>query len=158
MSKKTLTIIFLVSVVFNLAFIGTFFYLRFLSPVPPHRIPPERLIPAEYREKYFTQRKLLEPYHQELRKQRRNFLESLMQNDFDEKKSLEKLQLSLEKQKQVEKKLGEYLIQMRKSMTADQIKKYLQLRRPRRLENARDLPTQRFPKTNNKNNLNRRNK
>ncbi len=130
MSKKFLVTIFLVSIAFNLAFIGTFAYLHFFR-LREDRMPPafHQNMPANFRKKLFVNRKILRPVHEDFLDAKFEFLQSLFTKDFDHAISQEKLDITIEKQTLMERKMGELLIKARERMTPEEIKRMIEHKR-----------------------------
>jgi len=125
MSKKTIIILFIISLAFNLAFFGTFLIHRVnFGPgihAPIHGRPK---LPKHCREDFRELRKEMGEKHREYFKARRQFILSLLEEDLNEEQVLKKLENAIEKQTIKEREIGLSFIKLRKEMTAEEAKKF----------------------------------
>lgn len=130
MSKKLLFILLLVSLAFNLAVLGSFVYLRFVlkpdfPPPPPHHVRQGKPGPHELK---IWQR--LEPdeniksMRREFMASKRELMQELAKENLDESRVREILDASLKNQTELETRLGDRLIQLRKTMSAEEAKEF----------------------------------
>lgn len=120
MTRKTTNILLLVSLVFNLAVVSMFTYnfFRMREFGPP--MPREGDIPYE---KIQRQLKNVKPIHQSYIKAKMDFFKELRSDELNLKKAHEKLDITVQKQILMEKKLGEGLIELRQELTAKEFRK-----------------------------------
>ncbi len=129
MSNKTLSILVIISLSFNFAFLGVFFYHMLRVPLPPANNP--RLnIPLKLREQAMQSRKDIEPLRMDFELTRRIFAEALSERNFDEPKLIALLDRTIEKQLVMEMELGIKLIQLRKQMTPEEAANLFRKHRP----------------------------
>lgn len=131
MNKRILVFLLLVSFAFNLAILGSFIYFRvFFGGM--HCPPPP---PPEFREGRpdFPHHEMWErlPIDEEMHQLRKDFgnkknelMLELAKDPIDEAKINAILAESLTHQSSLERKLGDRLIQLRKTMTADEAKEF----------------------------------
>ena len=123
MSKRMLIILAYLSFAFNVAFVGMFIYHRFYVFGVHERLPncdsPEI---ERIRERYKMERKFIQPKKMEFDEQKKEFIERLKQENFDEKKLLKQLNIAIKKQMEMEKEIGLRLIKLRKQMTPEEAK------------------------------------
>ena len=125
MSKKTIFILLIVSLAFNLAFLGTFLYHRMnFGPGMSGPIHGRSKLPIQCREDFRKLRKEMGEKHREYFIARRQFILSLLEEDLNEEEVLKRLENAIEKQTIKEKEIGLSFIQLRKEMTAEEAKKF----------------------------------
>ncbi len=125
MSKKTILILFIVSLAFNFAFFGTYIMHRVI-PHPGLNNPIMRRpkLPIHCREDFRELRKKMGEKHRDYFKARREFILSLMEEDLNEEQILERLNNAVEKQTTMEKEIGLSFIKLRKEMTPEEAKMF----------------------------------
>ena len=125
MSKKTILILFIISLAFNLAFFGTFLMHRVI-PHPGIKSPimGRPKLPKHCREDFRNFRESMGEKHREYSKARKQFILSLMEDDLNEEQVLERLNNAVEKQTAMEKEIGLSFIKLRKEMTSEEAKKF----------------------------------
>jgi len=139
MNKRWLLILALISLSFNLAFIGSFLYLRFVhlpkhspmfhSPEHPHHFRDgKRGGPfGEMGDRLPKDIKLKDAFR-DFHQSKRELMHELAQNPIDEAKVAVLLEQSLAKHSALERKLGEKLLELRKTMSADEAKEFFEKR------------------------------
>jgi len=136
MSKKTILILLIVSLAFNLAFFGTFLIHRVnFGPGIQGPIHGRPKLPKQSREDFRKFRKEMDEKHREYFKARRQFILSLMEKDIDEEQLLGRLNNAIDKQTSMDKKIGLSFIKLRKEMTAEEARKFF-----RRDLKAKEIP------------------
>ena len=134
MSKHLIVILLLISLAFNLAVLGMFLYTAkyHKAPFNPHRIfgPIDRSGPGW--ERFHHRRDTLETrldnndeirkLRDDYRQMRINFLQVMMKDKFLEQEAAAAMQASLKAQENLEKKLGESLIELRKKLSPEEAK------------------------------------
>lgn len=125
MSKKMIFTILIISLAFNLAFLGTFLYHR----VNFHRglqrpIHGKPKLPILHREDFRKLRKEMDERHREYFVARRQFILSLLEEDINEEEVLKRLENAIEKQTIKEREIGLSFIKLRKEITADEARKF----------------------------------
>jgi len=125
MSKKTILILLIVSLAFNLAFFGTFLYHRVnFGPGIHSPIHGRPKLPKHCREDFRKLRKEMGEKHRDYFVARRQFILSLLEENLNEKEVLKKLENAIEKQTTKEKEIGLSFIQLRKEMTAEEARMF----------------------------------
>ncbi len=124
MSNRTLTVLVLISLAFNIAFLAGFIYKQsrirsFLNPDGPKpNIPPERI-------EFFERMKHdMIPFREDFEKSKKDFVMELVNPDFNEEILNEKLDIILEKQIRMEHELGKRLIMLRKEMSPEEAHRF----------------------------------
>ncbi len=136
MSKRLLVILLLVSFAFNLAVAGVFFWMTVFRPwiypcgraIPP-RCPPHHEMPFpgmhhEMHGKFGQFREQMRPYRQNFAECRHDFLHCLANEPFVEKDARAALEKSLKAHEELERNLGNRMIEIRKKMSAEDAKIY----------------------------------
>ncbi len=129
MSKRLLTILLFISVAFNLAVVGSVFWLHTLLPRPP-------MHPREHFERPNLPDHLKElPWDPQLRELRKQYdrdrillLKELAQADFQESTALALIDSSLAAQGKLEQALANRLLNVRAHMSAEEAKEYFETR------------------------------
>jgi hypothetical protein len=124
MQKRSVQILLIVSLAFNLAFIGfgTLRYFkvqRFSDPRVRFRHAPQ-VIKEHFRE----HREIIDPIRDEIDIIRGQFIAELKKPDFDEDRLQEKLDQYLSKQAELERIMGNNFIEIRKNLTAEQVEEF----------------------------------
>ncbi|MCD4817260.1 MAG: hypothetical protein K8S23_01040 [Candidatus Cloacimonetes bacterium] len=120
MSKKSLYIIVLISLAFNISFFGMFAYHRFIIRDFHHRNVPRRPHNLEARDKFREIMEDIKPMQMEFHKIRQDFIMYLSSNDFDEETAFKILDGTLHKQIDMEREIGIRFINLRKEMKNEQ--------------------------------------
>lgn len=125
MSKKTVLILLIISLVFNFAFFGTFLYHRVnFRPGLPGAIHGRPKLPIHCREDFRELRKEMGEKHRDYFIARRQFILSLLEEDLNEEQVIKKLENAIEKQTIKEKEIGLSFIKLRKEMTAEEARMF----------------------------------
>lgn len=125
MSKKTTIIILIISLAFNLAFVGTFLLHRMiLRPGINNPMMEKPKLPIHCREDFRKLRKEVDEKHRDYLEARRRFVLSLIEEDLDEDQLLKKLDTAIEKQTLAEKEIGLSFIKLRKKMSPEEAKSF----------------------------------
>ena len=121
MSKRTLIIIVIISLAFNLAFIGTFglIQLRRRSFLK-HKFGP----PPELREHFRNRKEHIASFRHDFHQSKIDFIEELKKPDFNEELLYMMLKNAIEKQTAMEIELGKSLIELRKEMSFEEARKF----------------------------------
>ncbi len=122
---KWLLALIIVSLAFNFAFLGGFVYHRWLLRRPPAPLrefkDTRRTELKEKMESFFEANK---PYMKEYRESRRLFIESLRKEHVDLDASRRLMEAAIERQMDMERRVGEHFIEMRKEMTAQEAEQF----------------------------------
>jgi hypothetical protein len=136
MNKKTLYILLLISLAFNLSFVGSYLYwthnyhrqfamskdCKVACDTPPP--PPDHGFGRGYhnsgRPMMMGNREAMRPYQEAFRAKRREFFMALQQPKVDEALLKQKLEASLQAHNNQEKEIGLKLIALRKTMSAEE--------------------------------------
>ena len=125
MSKKMIFTILIVSLAFNLAFLGTFLYHRVnFRPGLHGPIHGRPKLPIHCREDFREFRKEMGEKHRDYFIARRQFILSLLEEDLNEEEVLKRLENAIEKQTIKEKEIGLSFIKLRKEMTAKEARMF----------------------------------
>jgi len=121
MSKRALTIIVIISLAFNLAFIGTFglIQLRKRSFLENKFGPP-----PELREHFRNHKEHIAPFQHDFHQSKMDFIEELKKPDFNEELLYKMLENAVDKQTTMEIELGRSLIELRKEMSFEEAQKF----------------------------------
>ena len=145
MLKRTLIILFIISMVFNIAFVSTFIYHRIMMrPRFPEHLPPEhpQPHPPEFIEKIEEGKKKIIPLRMEFQESKKVFIEALKSDNFNKEELIKILEKTIENQVKMEKELGIRLIELRKEMNPEQAKKFFSRKQFQPLEEQQP----KFPK------------
>ncbi len=136
MSKRALTIIVIISLAFNLAFIGTFGLIQLRRKnFFPHKFGP----PRELREHFRNLKNNIAPFRHDFHLSKKDFIEELKKPDFNEEFLHKMLENAIQKQTAMERELGKSLIELRKEMSLEEAQRFFS-KFPR---NDRELSTER---------------
>ncbi len=124
MQKRSVQIILIVSLSFNLAFIGfgVFRYFqmrRFSDPRTLFRHAPQKI-----KDSFREHRETIDPIREEIDTMRDQFVAELRNPDFDGARIQEKLDQYLAKQNELERVMGNNFIELRKNLTPEQAEKF----------------------------------
>ncbi len=131
MLKRTLIILFIISMAFNIAFVSTFLYHRVrMRPGFPEHFPPDHQPPPhpEFMERVEENKEMILPLRMEFQKSREELIAALMSEDFNEDELIKMVEKTLEDQIKMEKELGMRLIELRKQMTPEQAENFFSRR------------------------------
>ena len=121
MSKRALTIIVIISLAFNLAFIGTFGLIQFRRrSFLKHTFGP----PPELREHFRNRKEHIAPLRYDFHQSKVDFIEELKKPDFNEELLNMMLENAIEKQTAMEIELGKSLIEIRKEMNFEEAQRF----------------------------------
>lgn len=150
MKKRSIQILFIVSLAFNLAFIGfgAFRFIQIRRFSNPHRMFEN--VPQELKEHFREHREEVDPIRKEIDNIRLEFMTEMRNPEFSEDQIKEKLDRYLTRQAELERIMGDNLIELRKKLTPDQVEKFFSQFPPGKYN---DHPKRQFPQ-----NLKRRNK
>ena len=121
MSKRLLIVLFIISIAFNVAFLGGAGYHLVISRMAHRLIPPG--INPQVRNHYLECRNEIAPLMKEFHESKQEFINELARKDIDEEKLHIMLRNSIEKQTRMERELGLSMIEMRKRLTPEEAKK-----------------------------------
>jgi hypothetical protein len=141
MSKKLIFILLLVSLAFNLAFIGSFLYWRhefrhdfmrererpgreMMDGKRDHRNGPPQPGPRPDDMGWMGNKQIIEPYRIKFEDSRVEFFKALQQPVVNEVLLKQKLEASLQNHTELDKQVGLRLIDMRKKMTPQQANEF----------------------------------
>ena len=124
MKKRSVQILFIVSLAFNLAFIslGTFRFIQMRKFADPQA--RFRHFPQETKDLFRRFRNEIDPIRKEIEEVRHDFIAELRNPDYNEEYLKEKLDHYLEKQAELERTMGYNFIEIRKNLTPEQIEKF----------------------------------
>jgi hypothetical protein len=143
MNKHWLVIVLFVSLAFNLAVMLMFAYISIYHKPPFHFMgqkPGTELLNHKYGihhritpkpEEMLTNKDEIMKLKDEFRQKRREFMETLRQENFSEEDALKTMEASRQAQDILEKRLGNSLIEFRKKITAREAKEYFKPREDR---------------------------
>jgi len=114
----------IISLVFNLAFIGSgiFRYIQMKKFI--NQDPVFKELPPEFKERFKEHRNETEPFRQELNQIRFEFMDQLRNPEYNEELLLDKLEMFLSKQTELERNLGNNLILLRSRLSPKQAEKF----------------------------------
>ncbi len=137
MSKHWLIILLLVSFSFNLAFLGSFIYLRFFMPCPMPQPRIERpMMPPPHAKAFFEKDTEIRQLRDRFDGTKVNLMQELAKNPVDDKKVNEIIDSSLVLQNTLERRLGQKIVAYRKTMTPEEAREHFL----RRAENMKNRP------------------
>ncbi len=158
MSKHLMAILLILSLAFNLAVLGMFVYTTtFHKPLfaPPGSGHPhsnwehrgDRMSP----DSLFKDKDEIRKLRNDFRKAKREFVNTMTKPKFDEKASLQAMELSLQAQDKLERKLATSLIEVRRNMTPAEAKKFFEhrLNRMQRFDRRNGFNHREQPEANN---------
>ena len=124
MQKRSVQILLIVSLAFNIAFIGLGAYRyirikRFSDPRIAFRHAPQNI-----KDQFRKHRQIIDPIRDEIELVRGQFFAELRKPDFTEQQLQEKLDIYLSKQSELERAMGNNFITIRKNLSAQQAEKF----------------------------------
>lgn len=122
MQKRSFKFLLYISLAFNIAFIGGFVYRYLNAPFHQPGLPPEEMKPP-VKDFFFQKRDEIKQFGKDFMDSKKQFLESLTLAEFNEDKSTELMQESVEKQILMETEIGKSMIEIRKKMSAEEAEK-----------------------------------
>ena len=126
MSNRTLTILVLISLAFNLAFMGGAVYLRLKAGPRVHRITDFRDNHPEFRAFIQNRRQEIKTFRDDFENSRQEYIRMLCQPEINDSLLIRRLNQTIEKQTRMERELGMLMIEMRKMMTPHQACRFFQ--------------------------------
>ena len=121
MSKRALTIIVIISLAFNLAFIGTFGLIQLRRrSLLKHKFGP----PPVLREHFRNRKEHIASFQHDFHQSKIAFIEELKKPDFNEELLNKMLENAIEKQTAMEIELGKSLIELRKEMSFEEAQRF----------------------------------
>ncbi len=134
MSNRTLTILVIISLAFNLAFLGSFVYHRYIDgPDGPPDFP--RKPPSEFLELIHQNREMIHGCRERFHDAKADFMKSLHDPEITDDELRIKLDRSIDLLKDLEENIGSTMIEARKNMTPEQRQKmfeHMKNKKPRR--------------------------
>jgi hypothetical protein len=125
MSKKLLYILLLISLAFNLAFVGSFIYLKALRPRPPRDFRDTRRPDFDkHRWQPIMESDSTRAFRDAFLASKKQLMEELAKESIDETAINAIIQSSLQAQAALETDLGKRLIALRKTMTPAEAKEH----------------------------------
>lgn len=121
MTRQTTSILLIVSLVFNIAVLAVFVLHLVEGRRMMHQGPPP--MPEERREMMKEHFNEVRPLQKEFQKSRKDFFEELSKEEFNQILVLEKMEISINNQIAMERKLGERVIKMRENLSAEEFRK-----------------------------------
>ncbi len=139
MSNRTLSILVIISLAFNLAFLGSFVYHRFIAgPHLPPDFPPHP--PREFLENIHQNRELIHDCRERFRDAKTDFMKSLHDPDITDEELRIKLDCSIDLLKDLEENIGKTMIEARKNLTPEQREKMFEHMKNRPRPRRQDRP------------------
>ena len=124
MSKKILFVVLIISLAFNIAFLGVFIYRRVLLS-DRHRLSPRfHDIPNHCREEFLEERERMLPLKMEFELSKKRFMRSLTNEEFDRELLEKKLKETIDRQIRMEHEMGQLLIKLRSEMSLEEIQDF----------------------------------
>ncbi len=124
MSKKILFVVLIISLAFNIAFLGVFIYRRVLLS-DRHRLSPRfHDIPTHCREEFLEERERMLPLKMEFELSKKRFMRSLTNEEFDRELLEKKLKETIDRQIRMEHEMGQLLIKLRSEMSPEEIQDF----------------------------------
>ena len=123
MSFKTLKILLVISLIFNIAFIGNYLYHRYV--IYPKHIHNNFFMMRGERMKHFREmRRRFTRQRLNYLRERREFLRMLQSPEYTSEQLRAKLNETIEKEMKMERKIGEDFIEMRKNMSSEEARRF----------------------------------
>lgn len=119
MSNRTLSILIIISLSFNLAFVAGFIYTRFAGPIipPPHE--PPMINPHQIMDNLKIDREQFRKLAENHRTAQMDFYRELSNENYDENLLDQKLTISLDSQRILDEEIGRSLIKLRSQMNPE---------------------------------------
>lgn len=122
MKQRSMNILIIISMAFNIAFVGSFFYhkIKFGGPPGPRMDLPEP--PPRFREKFKNVMENIKPERKEFMEASKDFFIYLTGDEFEEAEAEVQLDKMISKQMAMEKKIGQGIIAIHSEMTDEELK------------------------------------
>lgn len=138
MSNKSLTILVLISLAFNIAFLLGFIYTRLAGPIVPPKDKPPIINPHAVMEHLKIRKEQFKDMAMSHQKAQMDFYDELSNKEYDEDKLLMKLKTALDLQRTLDLEVGRSLIRYRANLTPEQAEKtFKQIYKNRKNRNPR---------------------
>lgn len=125
MTNRTLLIILVISLAFNLAFVLSYLYhITFENKTKEQHFRPPVWEKPELREYTSRHKEQIISNRREFLEKRRAFLQQLQSEDFDRQSAEAQLDKLIAKQMQMEREMGKRLIEIRTQMSAEEAKTF----------------------------------
>lgn len=141
MSKRLLYIILLISLAFNIAVLGMFAYVTIYKRQPfcqtetRYRMDRDANEHRDEDKRFFNlnmeNREEIRKLRAEFKENRRDFMEMLWKEDFNEQDALAAMETSINTQQKLDRTLGEALIKLRKNMSQEEAMNFIKEHRDR---------------------------
>ena len=131
MSKKILFVGLIISLSFNIAFLGVFIYRRVL--LSDRHFPPPRFhnIPTHCREEFIEEKERILPLKMEFELSKKRFMRSLTNEEFDRELLEKKLKETIDRQIRMEHEMGQLLIKLRSELSSEEVQDFFRPEIPR---------------------------
>ena len=122
MKQKSMNILIIISMAFNIAFVGSFFYHKIKfgghpGPMMDHPEPPPR-----FRDKFKNVMEEVRPEQKEFMEASKEFFIMLTSDEFEDKKAIKLMDEMIAKQMEMERKIGKGTISMLSEMNPEELK------------------------------------
>lgn len=123
MSNRTLTILVIISLAFNIAFLGGFIYMRIKGPgtPPPPFFPRQKQ--SRINQMFFEKREIIKSLTDQNHNDKLSFFKELASENCDNKTLNSKLDKSLQSQYELDKEIGDNLIKLRSNLNPEEAEK-----------------------------------
>ncbi|MBT3168284.1 MAG: hypothetical protein HN952_07005 [Candidatus Cloacimonetes bacterium] len=126
MSKKIILILLMISLAFNIAV-----FLKIGMHIAENKMNCEMMEGCDSIQQNVMEKIL--PLRKDFHKSRRNFMQMVINPQISDEEILRKLDEMLNIQIEMERKLGENIIEMRKEMSSSELRKFLRMRKNREM-------------------------
>lgn len=121
MKQKTINILVFISLAFNIAFIGSYFYHTCLFSGRPRPMMGHPMPPPMFKDKFAKVMQNVRPEQQEFMQASHLFFQMITNPEIGEEEVTLQLEKVIAKQMQMEKKIGSGIISIRQEMTAEEL-------------------------------------
>lgn len=122
MQKRNIKYLLFISLAFNIAFIGGFTYHIINAPFRHPGFPPAEMKPP-VKDFFFQKKEEMQKYGKDFMDSKKIFMESLLEDNFNEEISIELMNESVQKHMKMESEIGKSMIELRKKMSAEEAKR-----------------------------------
>ena len=132
MNNRIKNVLLIASVVFNLTLVGFLLYRQAMKPHPPHHFPV-------HQERMSNNRMIIRNKFKQFGETKQEFMKLLAHPEFNEDVVRDKLEEVIIKQEDLERSIGESLIELRREMTAKEAETFFnRSKRPKTEQKTQD--------------------
>jgi len=130
MNNKTVSILVIISLIFNLVLLSLFLYYRFVTKPILGNIHPPPHYPPRFENFVAESKNEIEPLRKNFEAEKRKFIQLLAADSIKTGMLIAQLEITLKKQLEMEQILGNKMIEIRQEMTDEEARAFFLRERP----------------------------